>query len=80
MLGTPKLILQTVKTKNELSQNADVLSCQSRVIVTSCYVYEVIRDLGSIDHLCINTIHRINTQVIYRFALAQVECTSQYFT
>ena len=28
------------------------------------------------DHLCIN--HRINTQVIYRFALAQVEYTCKF--
>ena len=34
----------------------------------------VIRHLYSIDRLCINP--TINTQVIYRFALAQVECTS----
>ena len=30
------------------------------------------QDIESIDHLCINS---INTQVIYRFALAQVKCT-----
>ena len=35
--------------------------------MASCSVYKVIRDLESIDHLCINP----NTQVIYRFALAQ---------
>ena len=39
--------------------------------MTSCFVYKVISDLESIDHL-----ERINTQVIYRFALAQVECTA----
>ena len=27
--------------------------------MTSCFVYKVIRDLESIDHLCINPIHRI---------------------
>ena len=33
------------------------------------FVYKVIRDLESIDHLCINPIHRIGLiQVIYRFA------------
>ena len=37
----------------------DLLSCQPRVAVTSCFVYKVIRDLESIDHLCINPIHRI---------------------
>ena len=33
--------------------------CQPRVMVTSCFVYKVIRDLESIDHLCINPILRI---------------------
>ena len=36
-----------------------LLSCQPRVTMTSCLVYKVIRDLESIDHLCINPIHRI---------------------
>ena len=45
-----------------------LLSCQSRVTVTSCFVHKVIRDLELLDHLC-------NTQMIYRFALAQVKCT-----
>ena len=27
--------------------------------MTPCFVYKVIRDLESIDHLCINPIHRI---------------------
>ena len=35
------------------------LSCQPRVTVMSCFVYKVIRDLESIDHFCINPIHRI---------------------
>ena len=34
------------------------------------FVYKVIRDLESIDHLCINP----NTQEISRFAQSQVEC------
>ena len=38
---------------------SNVLSCQPRVTVTPFYVYKVIRDLESIDHLCINPIHRI---------------------
>ena len=38
---------------------AQVLSSQPRVAVTSCFVYKVIRDIESIDHLCINPIHRI---------------------
>ena len=36
-----------------------VLSYQPRVTVTSCFVYKTIRDLESIDHLCINPIRRI---------------------
>ena len=36
-----------------------LLSCQHRVTVTSCFAYNVIRDLESIDHFCINPIHRI---------------------
>ena len=52
-----------------------LLSCQPRVKVTSCFVYKVISDLESIDHLCINPVRRIGLiHVIYRFALAQVEC------
>ena len=45
------------------------LLCDCDVI----FVNKVIRDLGSIDHYPVD---RINTQVIYQFALAQVECTS----
>ena len=37
----------------------ELLSCQPRVTVTSCFVYKVIRDLESVDHLCINPIRRI---------------------
>ena len=36
-----------------------LLSCQSRVTVTSCFVYNVIRDLESIYHVFINPICRI---------------------
>ena len=36
-----------------------LLSHQPRVTVTSCFVYKVIRDLESKDHLCINPIIRI---------------------
>ena len=52
--------------------NKPLLSCQPRVTVKSCSVYKVIRDLELIDH----PQDRINTQVIYRFALAQAECSS----
>ena len=33
---------------------AHLLSCQPRVTVASFFVNKVIRDLESIDHLCIN--------------------------
>ena len=57
-------------------QQTILLSYQPRVTVTSCFVYKVImRDLESIDHLCINPILLINTQVIYQFALAHLVCT-----
>ena len=36
-----------------------VLPCQPRMTVTSCSVYKVIRDLASVDHLCINPFFRI---------------------
>ena len=31
----------------------------TRVTLTSCFVYKVIRDLEAIDHLCMNPICRI---------------------
>ena len=62
---------------NEKAFSISLLSSKPRVTVTSCFVYKVIRDLESIDHLYINpTADRINTQLINRLALAQVECTS----
>ena len=36
-----------------------LLSCQPRVTVTLCFVYKVIRDLESMDHLCINPSRRV---------------------
>ena len=42
-----------------VKSNKAVLSCQPRVTVTSRFVYKVIRDLESIDRLCINPIQRI---------------------
>ena len=59
------------KRRNDISPYWHLLSCQPRVTVTSCFVYKVIRDLESIYPQ-----DRINTQVIDRFALAQVVCTS----
>ena len=41
-----------------------------------CFDYKVTRHLESIDHLCINPQDRINIQVLYRFVLAQEECSS----
>ena len=46
-------------TAISIDQNWQVLSCQPRVTVTSSFVYKVIKLLESIDHLCINPIHRI---------------------
>ena len=42
-----------------LFHTAFLLSCQPRVTVTSCFVYKVIMDLESIDHVYINPIRRI---------------------
>ena len=43
-----------------------LLSCQPRVTVASCFVYKVIRELKSIDHLCINPIRRkIDRSLVY---------------
>ena len=44
-----------------------LLSSQPRVIVMSCFVYKVIRDLESIDHLFINPIRRIG--LIHKWSL-----------
>ena len=55
-------LLMQVETPSELcvfTSALQLLSCQPRVTVTSCFVSKVIRDLWSIDHLCINPIHRI---------------------
>ena len=41
-----------------------LLSCQPRVTLASCFAYKVIRDLESIDHLCIYPIRRIG--LIYK--------------
>ena len=45
-----------------------LVSCQSRVTVMSCFVYRVIRDLQSIDHMIINPIRVSETylQIIER--------------
>ena len=45
--------------QSESQIHIHLLSCQSRVTVMSCFVYKVTSDLESIDHLCINPIHRI---------------------
>ena len=39
--------------------NYELLSCQPRVTVTSRFVYNVTRDIESIDHLCLNPSRRI---------------------
>ena len=43
------------------------LSYQPKVTVTSCFVYKVIRDIESIDHLCINPILWIG--LIYKWSI-----------
>ena len=43
----------------QLAKITILLSCQPRVTVRSCFVYKVLRDIESIDHLCINLIRRI---------------------
>ena len=44
-----------------------VLSCQPRVTATSCFVYKVIRDLESVDYICINPIRRIG--LIHKYSI-----------
>ena len=39
-------------------ETSSLLSCQPRVTVTSCFVYNVIRYLESMDHVYINPIRR----------------------
>ena len=41
--------------------------------MTSCFVYKVIRDLLSIDHLCINPIRRITSSGCARNTRDKVE-------
>ena len=45
------------KELKKFLQTYHLLSCQPRVTVTSCFVYRVIRDLDSIDHLCMDRIN-----------------------
>ena len=48
-------LIYPVWIKSNRQYITDLLSCQSRVTVT-CFVYKVITDLESIDHLCIDPI------------------------
>ena len=50
---------ELMQAKFVTTKTIQVLSCQVRVTVTSCFVYKVIRDLESIDHVCINPIRMI---------------------
>ena len=52
-------IEDTLDKRKLINQIKNILSCQPRETATSCFVYKVIRDLESIDHLCINPIRRI---------------------
>ena len=47
------------KWGNNTLEHCKLLSCQPKVTVTSCFAYKVIKDLESIDHLCVNSIRRI---------------------
>ena len=51
-------------------------SCQPRVTVTSCFVYKTIRDLKSIEHLCINPIRRIG--LIHEWSIDRVSSSDVY--
>ena len=55
-----------------------LLPCQPRMTVTSHFVYKVIRDLESIDHLFINPIHRIG--LIYTSDLSICVSSSEVYT
>ena len=48
-----------MKSPLKIVRNWKLLSCPPRVTVASCFVYKVIRDVESIDHLCINPIRGI---------------------
>ena len=50
---------EPVINKHKSMKINKLLSCQPRVTVTSCNVYKIIRDLESIDHLCINPNPRV---------------------
>ena len=47
-------------------QDSYLLSYQTKVTVTSCFVYTVIGSLESINHLCINLIRRIGLVLIHK--------------
>ena len=59
----PSLVFVRNRQGNRPQHLIHVLLCQPRVEVTSCFIYEV---MGLTFH------NRINTQLIYRFELAQV--------
>ena len=56
---TTKHVTESNTKKHTSCLIRGLLSCQPRVTVASCFVYKIIRDLESINHLCINHIHRI---------------------
>ena len=56
--GVSEVLLTTEQNNKNISLD-NILSCKPRVTVMSCFVYKVITDLESIDHLCINPINRI---------------------
>ena len=56
---TSHLVRVQLRNMLTIRNMKEILSCQPRVTVTSCSVNKVIRDLESIDHLCINPIRMI---------------------
>ena len=48
-----------------------LVSCQPRVTVTSCFVYKVIMDLESIYHFCFILSIRVSKSGVYRLMLEQ---------
>ena len=67
------LIIWSVPSIFALWKLQKLLSCQPKVTKTSCFVYKVIRVLSLVYNSYPQD--RMNTQEIYRFALAQAKCT-----
>ena len=74
-------MLQTIVISMvESSYCVELLSYQPRVTVASCFVYKVIMDLLSIDHLCINPIRRKGLIHMWAIDSRRIKWISKYFT